>query len=384
MPIILYVDVIMDDCIHALKLSGIRRYANMCGWDVVLCSERQSRPERLAKLLSRYHPIGCIVECSANHTDLPPTVFGNIPVVYLDCSPRLYGPNVHKVMHRGEAMARMAFNALSENKPSSYAVVDYHDACDWTKVRVGAFYELAKASGKDCRVFARKTESPRARFNRLSKWMADIPPRSAVFAVNDYTATEVVAAAKVANRKIPQEMTLIGVDNLKSLCEQGDIHLSSVQIDFERAGYTAANRLKELLFAKSDMPAADWFDPLMVVRRKSTSGAGRYESYIPLIVERIRREAVDGLTVRDAIAGFGGSRRLLEIRFREALGHSILNEIQHVRMERVCFLLSTTTIPIGTIASMCGYRSDIALHKAFRQQTGVCMREWRKQNGLGA
>lgn len=87
-----------------------------------------------------------------------------------------------------------------------------------------------------------------------------------------------------------------------------------------------------------------------------------------------------GLTVRDAIAGVSGSRGLLEMRFREAMGHSILDEIQHVRMEKVYFLLSMIDTPIGAVAAMCGYRSEIALHKYFKSVTGMCMREWRRRN----
>jgi transcriptional regulator GlxA family with amidase domain len=62
------------------------------------------------------------------------------------------------------------------------------------------------------------------------------------------------------------------------------------------------------------------------------------------------------------------------------MGHSILDEILGVRMEKVQFLLSMTDTPIGAIAAMCGFRSEIALHKFFKLSTGMCMREWRKQN----
>ena len=44
------------------------------------------------------------------------------------------------------------------------------------------------------------------------------------------------------------------------------------------------------------------------------------------------------------------------------------------------FLLSMTDTPIGAIAAMCGFRSEIALHKFFKLSTGMCMREWRKRN----
>ncbi len=118
----------------------------------------------------------------------------------------------------------------------------------------------------------------------------------------------------------------------------------------------------------------------MTVRRESTRGFGRREPRILSAMEMIRREACNGLTAADVTAQFAGSRRLVELRFRETLGHSILDEIQNVRMEKVQFLLAKTNTPISAIAGLCGYRSDIALRKAFRLQTGKSLADWRKAN----
>ena len=49
-------------------------------------------------------------------------------------------------------------------------------------------------------------------------------------------------------------------------------------------------------------------------------------------------------------------------------------------MEKVQFLLAKTDTPIGAIAAFCGYRTDIALRKAFRLLTGMSLADWRKQN----
>ena len=68
------------------------------------------------------------------------------------------------------------------------------------------------------------------------------------------------------------------------------------------------------------------------------------------------------------------------MRFREAMGHSILDEIMHVRMERVQTLLASTDTPIGAIADFCGFGSDVELRHVFRAQTKMSLREWRKRN----
>ena len=92
----------------------------------------------------------------------------------------------------------------------------------------------------------------------------------------------------------------------------------------------------------------------------------------------IRGEACNGLEARDVIARSAVSKSLFNMRFREARGHSVHDEIEYVRFEKVFTLLSSTDVAISAIANMCGYRSQRALHKAFNLRTGMSMREWRK------
>ena len=379
---ILYIDMWKGERIQEMKLAGIRRYAGACGWTVKISSERQSRPKSLKRMLARLKPQGCIVEASAAHTDLPPRVFGKIPVVYLDVSRSLYGGRMARVVHEGEMTARVAFQELASNHPQAYAIVGYHDLRHWSHVREKAFRSLATETGRPFFAFVRRDESNASRAAHLVDWVRRLPLKSAVFAVNDNTAAEVVAACRACGRRIPTDMTLLGVDNLESVCEGGETQISSVQVDFERAGYKAAKMLDELISGRETPPTEDCFGPLMVVRRESTRGFGRREPRIFPVVELIRREALNGLTAREAMAGITGSRRLFEMRFREAMGHLVLDEILSVRLEHVCHLLAKTDTPIGAIASLVGFGSDIALSKLFHRRFGTSLLAWRKANRL--
>ena len=377
---ILYVDMWKGERIQEMKLAGIRRYAAMRGWNVAVLSEDESRPDRLKSSLDRLEPKGVIVEATAAHRDLPPRFFRKIPVVYLDCARNLYGGRMPKVVQDGEATTRVAFRELSSNRPQAYAVVGYRERRFWSDIREREFRSLVRETGRTCIAFARRDESAESRAKRLVSWVGRLPPKTAMFAVNDDTAAEVVAACRACRKDIPTDMTLLGVDNLESVCENGETQISSVQVDFERAGYFAAKMLDDVMSGRSGRPVEDRFGPMMVVRRESTRGFGRREARILPVVELIRREACNGLTAREAMTGIKGSRRLFEMRFREAMGHSVLDEILSVRLERVCHLLSRTETPIGAIAAFCGFKSDIALHKFFISRTGMCMREWRKLN----
>ena len=89
--------------------------------------------------------------------------------------------------------------------------------------------------------------------------------------------------------------------------------------------------------------------------------------------------AMTGNTLSSAAvtATFKCSRRMAEMRFRQAAGHSILDEIQSVRLARAKELLSNTTQDMSCIANFCGFKAANAFWKFFRQETGVSPTEWR-------
>ena len=119
---------------------------------------------------------------------------------------------------------------------------------------------------------------------------------------------------------------------------------------------------------------------MLAVRRESTQGSGRREPHVLEAVEIIRREACDGLTPTQLVARLPGSRRLLDLRFREAMGHSVMDEILHIRLERVFDLLRRPNMPISAIADFSGFGSLRALDKLFRSRYGCSLRAWRKRN----
>ena len=383
-PTILYLDTIPGDPIQALTLAGIRRYAAALGWEAEAVPESESRLTNLKALLRAHAPVaGCVVECSDFHEDLPPRLFGKIPVVYLHAPPALYGGAGIRIRWDGEAIARTAFRELSSIRPPSFAVAGTRSRFDWSIVRSRAFAALAAKTGAKCLVFETRAETEEERFERLVRWVAGLPLHTAIFATNDFVARDVTTAARAARLSIPHDLTVLGVDNNEAVCETSNPAISSIQLDFERAGFAAAKEIVEGAGRASARHAPFPIPPLLAVRRRSTGGSGRREKFILEAVEMIRREACKGLTAMALAKRFPCSRRLFNMRFREATGHSVLDEIQHVRLERVFALLSGTDMEIGAIADFCGFGSGVELRHVFRARTGKSLRQWRKENARG-
>ena len=397
---LLYLGALDNGFVQTMKLTGIRRYAAARRWEVMAISKSQSIPARISALLEKYRPIGCVVEFfGGDRPFLKPSLFESVPIVYLDMPGGLQTYLADRAVAVDEdAVARSALRELSAVRPASFAVVEYQKPLSWSVTRAEAFRALATAEGRPCSVFAaRRGETPETRATRLSQWLSALPRPCGVFAVNDEIASQVSAACRAVRLHIPKDISLIGVDNNLEICETSEPTLSSIQIDFERMGYVAAKLLAETIRgrAASSLPtsaapsladggegrAVASVGPLMVLRRKSTSGRGRHEPRILKAVEMIRAEACDGLTAAKLAARFDCSRRLFNMRFREATGHSVLDEILHVRLEKAFTLLAKTDTPIGAIPDFCGFRSYWALDFLFRTRFGMSMREWRRRNG---
>ena len=423
-PRILYLNTAPGDRIQGMTLAGIRRYAAARGWTVEAVPSNESRPEDVPSLLAAHRPVvGCVVDCSDDSVSLPPRLFGAVPVVYLHPPPSLRRNRATFVATDNEAVARAAFRELSAARPPVFAVAGVIEGLSWSRERERTFAALAAKAAIECRVFGTRSETKEARASRLSDWVATLPRHTAVFAVNDFVAADVVEAAAAAHRVIPRDLTLLGVDNNTEICESSHPTVSSIEIDHERAGYVAARLLggnishrgtetrsqgkhTDLLppngvlekvsrvsgeqirvlnkFLCGSVTLCDQkhfaVGPLMAVWRESTRGSGRHDPHILAAVERIRREACDGLSAREVIAAAPGSRSLFNLRFREAMGHSVLDEIRHVRLEKVETLLASTDTPINALAALCGWGTDGSLKRFFLSRTGMTMREWRRRN----
>ena len=371
-----YVDFDGSDA-QKRKLVGMRRYADAFGLSLVVVSERESRPRRLKARLKSMHPCGCIVECSAGRSDLPPEFFGDIPVVYLD-GWDAYGETAVIVMHDNEATAKAAFRELVACRPSSLAVVGWTKDVCWTRIRERFFMNLSRRAGLRCFAFQRREESAASRRSRLAKWVRGLPSHCGVFAVNDLVAKEVLEACRASGRALPADLFVLGVDNNEAIC--GPCDVSSVQIDFEWAGYRAMDLLDRIRFKRHGKGARAVFGPLLVVRRRSTGGMGLGSQRVLDAVDLIRMKSCDGLRAEDVASFIGGSRRMAEMSFRAALGHSILAEIISVRMARACQLLRDRSVPLQSVALHSGFPSVAALRKSFRLRMGTSLLRWRTAN----
>ena len=94
--------------------------------------------------------------------------------------------------------------------------------------------------------------------------------------------------------------------------------------------------------------------------------------------EYIREHACEGIGAIDVIRHVGTSRSLLELRFRQVCGKSILEDILDVRLAEVRRQLEKTNRSILQIGRDCGFKAPNYLKRLFRNRFGTSMRDYRR------
>ena len=361
------------------KIAGVQRHAAAVGWHVQIVDGFPT-PSALARLVEFWHPLGAIVDCGGGYAEVHVDMFKGIPTVYLDRNPKTMPKNASCVSHDSFSTGQLAAKELLVAGHPNFAFVPYPQPRFWSDDRERGFKDALALNGKSCETFpggAGRSLQSVAWQRRLRRWLEKLPKPCGIFAANDSVAVEVITAAEQGGLAIPREIAVCGVDNFVPICERTTPTLTSVQPDFLLAGELAARTLGEMAAGKFRQAVRLTFGPADVVRRASSRTGIRYDAEVAAAAELIRRKACERLTAKDVIATFKCSRRMAEMRFRQILGHSILDEIQAVRLTRAKELLANSTQDIASIPSFCGLKTANALCKFFRKETGKSPSEWR-------
>lgn len=220
----------------------------------------------------------------------------------------------------------------------------------------------------------------------LIDWLKQLPKPVGIFATDDTEARELAAVCLEARIPVPDQVSLIGVNNDVLLCESAFPPLTSVQTNFEQVGFAAARVLRRLLDGNklAAQERRTVLPPLGVVPRASTDILAVSDPQLVEALRFIREHATDPCSVDEVARHAAVARRWLERRFAEKLGRSPHEEITHVRMAAAQRLLTQAELSLPEVAERCGFSSVQSFHRNFRQSTGESPAAWRRSRRPGA
>ena len=165
------------------------------------------------------------------------------------------------------------------------------------------------------------------------------------------------------------------------VCGLADPAMSSVAINFERAGYQAAEALDRLMRQSKKAPNKIRVRATHIVARRSTDIVAVEDVSLAKALTCIRDRAGTPLTVNEVARIAGVSRRSLERRFRQQMGGSILKEIRRQRTDQIARLLLETNLPVARIAESLGFADAQHFARYFRAVKKISPLAFRKTGG---
>ncbi|MBR1863730.1 MAG: helix-turn-helix transcriptional regulator [Ruminococcus sp.] len=112
-------------------------------------------------------------------------------------------------------------------------------------------------------------------------------------------------------------------------------------------------KLSEKLELSADGEYIAWHDRLSDIRTKIYNEPGR-----PWTIDSLAKE-------------LGMSRSSFQHTYKKVFGVTPMNDVIAARTEHACYLLSTTDLGVASVASQCGYSSEIHFMRQFKQRTGL-------------
>jgi LacI family transcriptional regulator len=253
----------------------------------------------------------------------------------------------------------------------------------WSELRNESFTARIRQAGLPCEHFPVPPHTGKMSWLRerdlMAGWLQSLPKPVGLMAANDDRATQVIEACKVAGIAVPSEIGIVGVDNDDVICGLSDPPLSSVAVNFDRAGYESAFALDGLMNGRGIVPERIVVDPTHIVIRRSTDVVAVEDRSLARALRYIRGASCrEELTVAEVARHAGISRRLLEKRFRRELGYSVLDDIRRVRTDKVAQLLVETQLPVCEIADMLGFGDVQHFARYFRSVKNITPLAYRK------
>ncbi len=301
-------------------------------------------------------------------------------------------PKFPHLISNDKAIAELAAQHLLARGSRHFAFYGFAGA-DYSQRRRDYFCAAIHAAGHTTAVYespaaprgsdTTANESTAALHERkMSHWLKGLPQPIGLMACNDVGGRQVLDICHVLGLRVPEQISVIGVDNDEVLCDLAEPPMSSIILPTERIGYQAAELLSDMMDGRKPAQHEILIPPIEVMKRRSTDAAVVEEPYVAAALAFIREKACTGINVEDILDHLANhkllvSRSTLDRRFREILHFTPKEQILTIRLERVRQLLLDTTDSVERIAQQVGLAGASQLAALFKHCTGETPGEYR-------
>jgi LacI family transcriptional regulator len=256
----------------------------------------------------------------------------------------------------------------------------------WSRERAVGFSDRLKKSGFSVYHFNNTQRSKHRLWyysqSPLSDWLVQLPKPIALFACDDNQASHIAEACNLAGIRVPDEVSILGVDNDEIVCNMSNPPTSSIALDTENAGYKVAELIESMILKKTSQFQDILVESTAIISRQSTDIFAIDDSEVLKALQFIRKSISEKIQVADVVKHIALSRRAIEKRFMRIIGRSIYQEILFRKMQKAAQLLLQTKYSIMDIAIQCGFDDDKNFARMFQKTHNISPLHYRKKFGI--
>lgn len=369
------------------QFSGVFGYfGRSIAWDVRLLTSHHDLTAEIIRSEIKRNLAGVITSDPYSPEVAAALTAAKVPVIVLHDSyhgkPET-GKNFYFTLMDNVAIGRKAAEYfLSLGRFSTYAFICDAEGNRWSKEREEGYRCALKAERKSVKSFFSHPASPPRDLPTaaLERFLRSLELPAAVFAANDLYAIQTMNVCHRLGLKIPEQVSVLGVDNDAVASSRAPAALSSIEPDFVAEGRAAARALDLLLAvqrAKPRIPRIQRFGVRNLVERTSTTPLSPAAKLVEDALVYIDEHGLEPIDPAGIATHLRVSRTLLDLRFRQIRNTTVSDAIRERRLNEVKNLLTTTDLSIDHISAQCGFKNANHLRNLFRRTFDVSMREYR-------
>lgn len=275
--------------------------------------------------------------------------------------------NLPRVVADNEKIGRTAAEHLLEQEHRHFAWFSRTDD-PVASVRFGGFQkrvasEVIKLSGD---------------WNAVANQLKQLSRPCGIFAKTDVDAAWIMSLCLKEGYRVPEDFAIVGVDNNPLICDFLQVPLTSVNHDLEQLGYQAACLLNRLMQGEKPPNEITLIPPHGVTPRASTDSFAVQDDAVRAAMIFMKERLGRSIGTQEIAKAVGLSRRALELRFKEAVGVTVHEQLMELRLNRAEHLLRTSTDSAETIAALTGFCHAQHLSRLFKKRFGEPPLRYRK------
>ncbi len=301
-----------------------------------------------------------------------------LPVVNV-CDYSLPGHRFPCVRTDDYATTRMAADFFLHHgfKRIAFAGLDHMENPIWY---ANAFRDYLAAKGITTPVFLKKEGmEDDTMLPALSAWLHSLLKPIGILTWGHTLGQQIIECCVDAGISVPHDVSVLSGCYDELLSHATNPTLSGIVLPTEQIGRRAAALLDDMLKGRKVPSETVYLPPLGIKSQMSTDTIAVDDPMLASVVEFLKQHAYEPITMADIMKVAPTNRRSLERCFRKAFGHTIIDEIRYLRIEKARQLLADSDKPMQIIAEECGYATYNYLAYVFRQTTGMSPNAYRKK-----